>query len=37
MSDAVSKLLIEKGVIIDEAFKNKLGEETATYHAILIY
>jgi hypothetical protein len=27
--------LIEKGVITDEEFKQKLGEERATYQAIL--
>jgi hypothetical protein len=35
MTDALSKLLIEKGVITDEEFKTKLGEERATYQAIL--
>jgi hypothetical protein len=36
MTDALSKLLIEKGVITDEVFKQKLGEERATYQAILM-
>jgi hypothetical protein len=35
MTDALSKLLIEKGIITDEEFKKKLGEERATYQAIL--
>jgi hypothetical protein len=35
MTDALSKLLIEKGVITDEEFKKKLGEERATYQKIL--
>jgi hypothetical protein len=35
MTDALSKLLIEKGVITDEEFKKKLNEERATYQAIL--
>jgi hypothetical protein len=35
MTDALSKLLIEKGVVTDEEFKKKLSEERATYHAIL--
>lgn len=30
MADALSKLLIEKGAITDEEFKQKLGEERAT-------
>jgi hypothetical protein len=30
-----TKLLIEKGVITDEEFKKKLGEERATYQPIL--
>jgi hypothetical protein len=34
MTDALSKLLIEKGIITEE-FKQKLGEERATYQAIL--
>jgi hypothetical protein len=29
MTDALSKLLIKKGVITDEEFKKKLGEERA--------
>jgi hypothetical protein len=35
MTDALSKLLIEKGIITDEEFKKKLGAERATYQAIL--
>lgn len=35
MTDALSKLLIEKGVITDAEFKKKLGEERAAYQAIL--
>jgi hypothetical protein len=35
MTDALSKLLIEKGIITDEEFKQKLGEERATYQAVL--
>lgn len=35
MTDALAKLLIEKGVITDEEFKNKLGEKRASYQAIL--
>ena len=35
MTDALSKLLIEKGVITDDEFKKKLGEERAAYQAIL--
>ena len=35
MTDALSKLLIEKGVITDAEFKMKLGEERATYQKIL--
>jgi len=35
ITDAVSKLLIEKGLITDEESKKKLGEERATYQAIL--
>jgi hypothetical protein len=34
MTDAVVKLLIEKGVITDEEFKKKLAEERATYQAV---
>jgi hypothetical protein len=34
MTDALSKLLIEKGIITDEEFKKKLSEERATYQAI---
>lgn len=32
-TDALSKLLIDRGVITDEEFKQKLGEERATYQA----
>jgi hypothetical protein len=35
MTDALSKLLIEKGIISESEFKKKLGEERATYQAIL--
>ena len=35
MVDAVTKLLIEKGVISEEEFKQKLMEERATYQKIL--
>jgi hypothetical protein len=35
MTDALSKLLIEKGLITDEEFKQKLGEQRAAYQAIL--
>jgi hypothetical protein len=35
MTDALSKLLIENGVITDEEFKKKLRGERATYQAIL--
>jgi hypothetical protein len=35
MTDAVTKLLIEKGVITDAEFKQKLLEERATYQRIL--
>jgi hypothetical protein len=35
MTDALSKLLIEKSIITDEEFKKKLGQERATYQAIL--
>jgi len=31
MTDALAKLLIEKGLITDEEFKRKLGEERAMY------
>jgi hypothetical protein len=31
MVDAVTKLLIEKGIICEEEFKEKLSEERATY------
>ena len=35
MVDAVTKLLIEKGVISGEEFREKLMEERATYQKIL--
>jgi glycerol-3-phosphate cytidylyltransferase-like family protein len=35
MADAVTKLLIEKGVITDAEFKKKLLEERAVYQRIL--
>jgi len=35
MTDALAKLLIEKGLITDEEFKTKLGEERANYLAVL--
>lgn len=35
MADAVTKLLIEKGIIIDAEFKQKLLEERVVYQAIL--
>jgi hypothetical protein len=35
MTDALAKVLIEKGIITDDEFKKKLGEERATYQAIL--
>jgi hypothetical protein len=35
MTHALSKLLIEEGVITDEEFKQKLGAERVTYQAIL--
>jgi mannitol/fructose-specific phosphotransferase system IIA component (Ntr-type) len=35
MTDAVAKLLIEKGVITDAEFKQKLLEERAVYQRIL--
>jgi hypothetical protein len=35
MVDAVTKLLIEKGVISEEEFREKLMEERATYQRIL--
>jgi hypothetical protein len=34
MVDAVTKLLIEKGVISEEEFKEKLSEERATYQKL---
>ena len=35
MTDALAKLLIEKGVITDAEFKQKLLEESAGYQRIL--
>jgi hypothetical protein len=35
MADAVTKLLIEKGVITEAEFKQKLLEERPTYQRIL--
>ena len=35
MADAVTKLLIEKGVITDAEFKQKLLEERVVYQRIL--
>jgi hypothetical protein len=35
MADALAKLLIEKGVITDAEFKQKLLEERAVYQRIL--
>jgi hypothetical protein len=35
MTDALAKLLIEKGVITDAEFKQKLLEERAVYQHIL--
>jgi hypothetical protein len=35
MTDALTKLLIEKGVITDAEFKQKLLEERAVYQRIL--
>ena len=35
MVDAVTKLLIEKGVISEEEFREKLMEERATYQKTL--
>ena len=35
MTDALTKLLIEKGVITDAEFKQKLVEERAVYQRIL--
>jgi hypothetical protein len=35
MVDAVTKLLIEKGAISEEEFREKLMEERATYQKIL--
>ena len=35
MADAVTKLLIEKGIITDAEFKQKLLEERAVYQRIL--
>jgi hypothetical protein len=36
MTDALTKLLIEKGVITDAEFKQKLLEERAVYQRIRI-
>jgi hypothetical protein len=36
MVDAVTKLLIKKGVISEEEFREKLMEERATYQRFLI-
>jgi hypothetical protein len=35
MTDAAVKLLIKKGVFIDEEFKTQLGVERANYLAVL--
>jgi hypothetical protein len=35
MTDALAKLLIEKGIITDAKFKQKLLEERAVYQRIL--
>lgn len=35
MTDALSKLLIEKGIITDAEFKKKPGKERAAYQKIL--
>ena len=35
MTDALSKLLVEKGVITDAEFKKKLSDERAAYQKIL--
>jgi hypothetical protein len=35
VTDALAKLLIEKGVITDAEFKQKLLEKRAVYHHIL--
>lgn len=35
MTDALTKLMIAKGVIRDEQFKNQLGAERANYLAVL--
>jgi hypothetical protein len=35
MADAVTKLLIEKGIMTEAEFKQKLLEERATYQRIL--
>ena len=34
MVDAVTKLIIEKGIISEEEFKEKLSEERATYQKL---
>jgi mannitol/fructose-specific phosphotransferase system IIA component (Ntr-type) len=36
MTDALAKLLIEKGVITDAEFKEKLLQKRAVYQSILI-
>jgi hypothetical protein len=35
MTDALAKLLIEKGIITDDEFKKKLSEERAAYQKVL--
>jgi hypothetical protein len=35
MTDALAKLLIEKGIITDAEFKQKLSEQRAVYQPIL--
>ena len=35
MTDAVAKLLIDKGIVTDAEFKQKLLEERAVYQRIL--
>jgi hypothetical protein len=35
MTDALAKLLIEKGIITDAEFKQKLAEERAVYQRLL--
>jgi hypothetical protein len=34
-ADAVGKLLIEKGIVTDAEFKNRVLEERATYQGLL--